>query len=299
MQASLSKGPLAPRFTYMVGMGHEAWYPPYENPQFYEWLLEHHRPDAKLKKKLDAMSSVPTTQPTPAAPGHYLLTYETKIGNQPISLDYTLYLPKGYKPGSSPRPAMLFLHEQDTIGPEFKDICMHGPDLLLERKPAMQTNFPFVIISPRLPINCTWETAGMTQTLLALVDHVSETIAIDPDRISITGLNAGAIGAWKTANEAPDRFSALVPLMTTGELTPGDEKIVSSIPGRAFIKASDGQSVGRMTDIISRTKTDWKLTKINETASALGDVPAYYDKQFLTWLEQHKRKTASVSAEAK
>jgi predicted peptidase len=299
MEAALSKGPLQQRFTYMVGMGHDAWYPPYQNPQFYEWLLEHHRPDAELRKKLDAQTSPPTTQPIPSAPGHYVLSYRTKIGDQPIDLDYVLYIPRGYKPNTPPHPAIVFLHEQDTIGPEYKGICLHGPDLTLEKHPALQNNFPFVIISPRLPIKCDWQTPGMTQTLLGLIDHVSQSIAIDPQRISVTGINAGADGAWKLASEAPDRFSALVPVVTDGPFTPGDDRtqITTTLPGRAFIKASNDGSVDRMNQIISNTKLDWKLQKVGENTSATGDVPAYNDRQFLNWLaEQHHTATPVSTA---
>jgi hypothetical protein len=302
MQDALAKGPLVQRFTYMVGMGHDAWYPPYQNPQFYEWLLDHHRPDVKERKKLDAQQTPPpTTQPMPSAPGHYLLTFDAKIGDQPYAIDYVLYLPKGYKPDSAPHPAILFLHEQDTIGPEYHNICMHGPDLLLEKKPALQNNFPFVIISPRLPIKCDWEAPGMTQMLLALIDHVSQSIAIDPDRISVSGMNAGAAGAWKLASEAPDRFSALAPVVTDGPLTPGDDRaqILSTIPGRAFVKASNGGSFDRINQLIGKAKTDWRLAKLNETANAISDVPAYNDRQFLTWLEQQKRKAVPVSTAEK
>ncbi len=297
MDAALSKGPIQQRFTYMLGMGHEAWYPTYENPQFYEWLLEHRRPDATEKKKLDAMTAPPATQPMPTTPGHYVLTCSTKIGDQPINLDYVLYLPKGYKPGAAPYPTMLFLHEQDTIGPQYKGICLHGPDLLLEKKPLLQNHFPFVIISPRLPINCDWQTPGMTRMLLGLIDHVAESVAIDPERISATGLNAGATGAWKLASEAPDRFSALAAVVTDGPLTPGDDiaQIATALPGRAFIKGGDGDSIGRINQIIGKSKMDWRLAKLADGASALGDVPAYGDHQFLAWLEQQHRKAAPVS----
>jgi predicted peptidase len=293
MDAALSKGPIAQRFSYMVGNGHDAWYPPYQNPQFYEWLLAHHRLDAAAKKKLDAGAAPPTTQPLPSAPGHYLLNFAVNIGDQPYHLDYVLYLPSNYKTAAPPSPAMLFLHEQDTIGPDYHGLCVHGPDLALEQKPGLKTNFPFVIISPRLPIKCDWESAGMTQALLALVDHVSQSINIDPDRLSVTGINAGAGGAWKLAVEAPARFSAIVPVMIDGTLAPGDDRaqVVDSMPGRTFIKATQSPSIDRMSALISRSKLDWHLAKLSENATALGELPIYSDHQLLTWLADQRRKT--------
>jgi len=273
----------------------------YQNPQFYEWLLAHRRPSAEQKKKLDAQPSPPTTQPVPTAPGHYLLSFPTKIGTQPYELDYVLYIPQGYKPTDAPRPAILFLHEQDTIGPDFHNICVHGPDLLLERKPSLANNFPFVVISPRLPIKCDWETPGLTPALLALVDHVSQSVNIDADRISVTGINNGAVGAWKLAADAPDRFCAIAPIMTEGSLVPGDDRaqVVSTIPGRTFLKSSSADSINRIKSLMNNTRLDWRINPLEEKASATGEVPAYDDHDFLSWLQQQHRRPTHVSSVVK
>jgi predicted peptidase len=299
MDNALSKGPLPQRFTYMVNMGHEAWAPPFQNPQFYEWMLAHHRLSAAEKKKLDL--TPPATPEIPSTPGHYLLSFDSKVADQPMPIDYVLYVPKGYKKGDAPRPAILFLHEQDTIGPEFKGICMHGPDLLLEKKPALQNNFPFIVISPRLPIKFEWESDGIREMLLALVDHVAGQLSIDPDRVSVSGINAGAAGAWKLAADVPGRFCALTPILTSGSLTPDDDrkKAAIALPGRAYIKGSEHGSIDRITQIISQTKTDWRMAKLDDTVTALGDVPAFDDQQFLDWLSQQHRGTQPVSAAMK
>jgi predicted peptidase len=300
MATALAQGALPQRFTYMVNMGHEAWAPPFQNPQFYEWMLAHHRLSPAERQKLD---SVPhnTPAPFPTTPGHYLLTYDTKVADQPEPIDYVLYIPKGYKPADAPRPAILFLHEQDTIGPDFNGICMHGPDLMLEKNPALQNSFPFVVISPRLPIKYDWESDGIKDMLLALLDHVSKNLAIDPNRISVSGINEGAAGAWKLASQVPDRFCALTPILTSGQLGPNDirQKAVSALPGRAYIRGSEQGSVDLITRAIAQTKTNWHLAKLDNTVTALGDVPAYTDQQFLTWLSQQHRGTQPMSAAMK
>jgi hypothetical protein len=137
--------------------------------------------------------------------------------------------------------------------------------------------------------------------LLALIDHVSQSIAIDPDRISVSGINAGAAGAWKLASEAPERFSAFAPVLTDGGIPPGGDraKAVDSLPGRAFIKSSDGGPINEINGLNGNSKMDWKLAKLSEDANAIGDVPVYSDRQFLTWLEQQKRKAAPVSTAEK
>jgi predicted peptidase len=304
MEAALKKGPLPQRFSYMVGMGHDAWYPPCQSPQFYEWMLAHRRLDQSQKKKLDA--APPTTQPLPiqplpTRPGHYLLSFNTRVGDQPFPMDYVLYLPRGYNPSHGSYPAMLFLHEQDTIGPDFHDICMHGPDLALETQPALQTDFPFVVISPRLPFKCDWETPGMTAALLGLLNHVSKELHLDPDRISLSGLNFGATGAWKLAADAPRRFSAIAAVLTDGQLTPGDDRsqVVTTIPGRVFLKSTQTASVDRMKTLIGKSRLDWQMNALPENASALADLPVYTNHELLDWLASQHRHAAAPSAVAK
>jgi predicted peptidase len=291
MQAALKNSEMPRRFTYLHHTGHEAFMYAYQSPQFYEWLLEQRRPDAEQRKKLDTQPMPPATQTLPAKPGHYLLNFQAKIGDQPVDMDCVLYLPKGYTPTGPARPAMLFLHEQDTIGPAFHNICMHGPDLALERNPALQHNFPFVIISPRLPIKCNWENPGMTGALLDLLDHVGKTINIDPARVSVTGINAGASGAWNLATDAPGRFCAILPVVTDGNFTPRDDRtsVLNNLPGRVFVKSNDNQSLERMNQLIAKTKRDWQLTTLPENANAIGDLPVYSDRQVLDWLAKTKR----------
>jgi hypothetical protein len=112
----------------------------------------------------------------------------------------------------------------------------------------------------------------------------------------VSGINNGAAGAWKLASESPRRFSAFVPVLTDGGIPPGGDRVraVQSLPGRAFVKSSDGGSINEINGMIGNSKTDWRLIKLPESASALGDIPAYNDRQFLTWLEQQKRGTLSA-----
>ena len=93
-------------------------------------------------------------------------------------------------------------------------------------------------------------------------------------------------------SEAPGRFSAVVPVMVDGQLTPGDDQaqVVNSLPGRAFVKASESASVDRMTALIGRSNLDWRLAKLSADSNALGDLPVYSDHQLLAWLADQRRK---------
>jgi predicted peptidase len=286
MEAALKNSDPGTRFTYLVNTGHEAFIPCYQNPQFYEWFLSHRRSTESKK---------PDTAPPvfPTAPGHYLLTFVTKIGDQPWPLDYVLYIPKPVKDAApGPHPAMLFLHEQDTMGPDYHDICVHGPDLVLEKNPALQNNFPFVVISPRLPIKCDWQTQGMKEALVALVDHVNQSLPLDPDRLIVTGVNAGANAAWRLADAVPDKFTAVAVTSTDPSFNyPGDPSVVMKrMPGRIYVKSNNKPVIDRFMQIKGQTKLDWKLINaVPISAGPVTEVPMYGDHAFLTWAAAVKR----------
>ena len=52
--------------------------------------------------------------------------------------------------------------------------------------------------------------------LIALLDDVSASHAVDPDRVYLTGLSMGGYGTWETAIRHPDRFAAIAPICGGG-----------------------------------------------------------------------------------
>jgi predicted peptidase len=299
MEAALKNNPRDNRFTYLLKVGHGTWDYAYDSTTFYEWLLAHRRPTAAERHRLDAQHHAPATQPIPNQPGHYLLTFDTTIGDQPFQMDYLLYLPKGYNPAGPARPAMLFLHDLDTIGPDIHGLCPHGPDLQLERKDGhFRDSFPFVVISPRPPIKCDWNTPGMNQALVELLDHVGQSVRIDQNRICATGVNAGGTAAWDLAARYPDRFAAVAPVMTDGDFAPSaaSPPLMKNIPAWFVVKASD--PINRLKSLIVDTKNDWRISTLSPAITPL-DLPTYADGAFLHWIEQQRRPAMPTTTASK
>jgi predicted peptidase len=321
MNNALANSPAEVRFTYLVGNGHDAWWPTYSNPQFYEWLLAQHRgsgdggappPPAATTQPNPPLASAepPSTQPVaemrqsspiPQQPGHYRLVFDTAVADQPYQMDYLLYLPKDYRPAgpaADPHPAMLFLHEEHAIGPDIAGLCPHGPNLELARPGStLADSFPFVVISPRLPIKCDWNTAGMHDALLALLDHVQQSLNIDRSRISITGINDGAVEAMALAAAAPDRFAAIAPVMNDGPLQlPAEQlKPLSTLAGWAELRPAQAAALDQLKSLIGAGRLPWRVgTLTSPTTPALPvDTSIYADHDFLTWLAQQHRPPAS------
>ena len=49
----------------------------------------------------------------------------------------------------------------------------------------------------------------MAPAVLSLLDEVTKTFRIDPERITLTGYGMGAAGAARIAAQQPDRFAAI------------------------------------------------------------------------------------------
>jgi predicted peptidase len=288
MEKALAGRALDDRFTYLINEGHWAFSYAFASPQFYEWFLSHRR--GAMPRETSS-----TTQPVmPTAPGHYLLNFDTKVGDQPYRLEYVLYIPKAKTPEPTSRPAILFLHEKDTIGPDYDGICMHGPDLALERDPALAADFPFVVISPRLPLKCEWDSPGMGKMLGELLDHVGKSVALDANRISIAGIDAGANGASRVVEALPKRFAAITWVFAKPGMSPNGNyrQLVSTMPGRLFLASNEPILTQRLTEELAAAKRDWKITTLAAGVKPLGDdLTVFRDRTFLAWLAQQRLGT--------
>ena len=289
MQAALAGSPMGDRFSYLDD-GHGAYNAPYVSTQFYEWLLAHHRPDAAARKRVAAA----TPPPIPTAPGLYRLTYDGTVGDHPCQVDYALYIPRlsaGGGNATGKRPAMLSLCDRDAIGPVFRDVCCHGPELAVQRHPLLQDRFPFVVVSPRLPLKCDWTSPGVDQLVLALFDHVAAALPIDPDRVVVTGVDDGATGAWQLATATPQRFSAILWAATRADqgLPGGWDALFARLPGRVFAANNDVRRT--IADRARRDRRDWAAAALTPGVSPIADLPIYTDTATIAWLAKQRRAT--------
>lgn len=115
---------------------------------------------------------------------------------------YTISIPAGYKP-DKPVPLVLALHYGGTVTPYYGK-----PFLVNLVEPALR-KLGAIIVAP----DCTagrWTDPQAEADVLALLDHVKKTWAIDPHRTLITGYSMGGMGTWALAARHQDRFRAAV-----------------------------------------------------------------------------------------
>ena len=164
------------------------------------------------------------------------LTLHTQV-TRTLKLDYLLYLPQGYAAdGSHEWPLVLFLHGAGERGNDLSLVKRHGIPKLVEGG----KHLPFIAVSPQCPEHSTWSMES--HDVMALLDEVIRSHAVDASRVYLTGLSLGGYGTWHLATLYPHRFAAIAPICGGGFWMYGFPERVSvlkDVPVWAFHGAKD------------------------------------------------------------
>ncbi|MCL6509448.1 MAG: prolyl oligopeptidase family serine peptidase [Anaerolineae bacterium] len=142
--------------------------------------------------------------------GQHAYTFNAQLPDgRAARLNYLLFLPASY--GQDPEakwPLLVFLHGSREVGRDINRVRRAILPRLVEENP----DFPFIVVSPQSPsLQNGWYPS--LDAIEALLDELQATLAIDPDRIYLTGLSMGGYGAWALAMDDPDRFAAIAPVV--------------------------------------------------------------------------------------
>jgi predicted esterase len=111
---------------------------------------------------------------------------------------YGLYVPDSYQP-TQPHALVICLHGMGFTGEAY-----------LERW-ASRLGEGYILACPTLP-RADWWSRAAEDLVLATIQEVQRHYAIDPDRIVLTGMSNGGIGAYIIGTHHADRFAALAPM---------------------------------------------------------------------------------------
>ncbi len=211
---------------------------------------------------------------------------DTRLGR----LSYLTHEPPGF--ADDRRPGLLFLHGSAERGSDLKLLTRTAIPALLERG----ANLPFVTIAPQCPAQSTW--TEWTPALLDLLEQLVPELAINADRLYLTGISMGGYGAWQLAATAPERFAALAPICGGGDVAwaprlkalstwafhGAQDPIVSVNESRAMVEAleSVGASV-RLTVYEDLGHDCWTR--------------AYEDPELYSWMLGIKRSSQPLASE--
>jgi predicted peptidase len=131
--------------------------------------------------------------------------------------------------------------------------------------------------------------------LLALLDDLAGTYAIDQRRVYLTGLSLGARGAWRLAANTPARFAALAPICgrrPDGMRNTEDVQALREIPTWVFHGALDEVVPIEESDIIvAALRAHGASVRYTVYPAAGHDswTSAYAEPELYTWmLSQHR-----------
>ncbi|WP_218933587.1 carboxylesterase family protein [Rubripirellula lacrimiformis] len=148
-------------------------------------------------------------------------------------------------------PLVLFLHGAGERGNDNVAQLKHGAAEFL--RPDRRQAYPAYVVMPQCPkdarwVESDWGTAsgdgafpqapsGPMAKALALVDHLADTLPVDPNRIYVTGLSMGGQGTWYAAVAPPKRFAAMLEVCGGGD--PSWAHRYDGVPVWAFHGQSD------------------------------------------------------------
>jgi predicted peptidase len=216
----------------------------------------------------------------PQTPAAFATTLAT-----PVALRYLLYLPDDHATRRD-WPLLLFLHGAGERGDDLDGVRRHGPPQRLDAGAA----WPMVVASPQCPAGETWW--EHLPTLAALIDDLVERYGIDEDRVLLTGLSLGGMGACRLATAYPRRFAALAPVCGTAPWSILPDRI-RHLPVWAFHGADDDVvPAAESRELVAALQAlggDARLTLYPGVGHAAWE-PAYAAPELLAWWLAARRR---------
>ncbi|WP_289355419.1 prolyl oligopeptidase family serine peptidase [Paenibacillus sp. S-12] len=188
-----------------------------------------------------------------------------------VDIHYLLYLPDKYGDDKSVKwPLLLFLHGAGERGNDIKLVKRHGPPYLIDNGKA----FPFVIVSPQCPQNSMWEME--TDAVIAMLDELIATHNIDESKVYVTGLSMGGSGAWNLAADYPNKFAAIAPICSGGNLE--KSKQLKHTPIWAFHGENDD---------VTPVKQAQEMVKAVEASGGSAKLTVYPNTKHNSWTKTY------------
>ena len=143
----------------------------------------------RVKLVLQQMHQVSNEKPTGLQPN-------LKLKMSGKNYSYAIYVPESAKPNM---PMIIILHG------------MGGSGANIIQSWIKRLHDEFIIVCPTYPMGAWWSKNAENFTL-KLIKETRQNYSIDPNRIFLSGLSNGAIGAYLIGMFYPDRFAGIVPI---------------------------------------------------------------------------------------
>ncbi len=164
--------------------------------------------------------------------------------------------------GEGPWPCVVFLHGSGECGTDGEQPTRVG---LLPAVREHPERWPCVVVMPQKPrVAQTWR--ELEALVLGTLDAARGEVAIDPERIALTGVSQGGHGTWALGAARPGLWSRLAPVC--GSARPDEESVarrIAHLPVWAFH--------GRMDMIVNPDDTRRMVDAARAARAAPGEPP--------------------------
>lgn len=209
-----------------------------------------------------------------------------------IPINYLLYLPPNYTTMSK-WPLVVYLHGSAARGYDLELVQREWlPNQIIQGK-----QFNFILVSPQCPaIFLGWS----PECVIGLIEHLSQTLSVDRDRVYLTGYSMGGYGVWATAINDPGRFAAVAPLCGGGDTVEAER--LKNMPIWAFHGEKDDivplETGQAMVDAVKKCGGYVKFTVYPGVGHNISSA-SYMDEHFLEWLLAQRRRANYVGDESR
>ncbi len=222
--------------------------------------------------------------------GQHAYTFEAQLADgRATRLNYLLFVPASY--GQDPQakwPLLVFLHGSREAGRDISRLQRAILPQIVEEN----AEFPFIVVSPQSPTRQRGWYPSL-DAIEALLDTLQTELAIDPDRIYLTGLSMGGYGAWALAMDDPDRFAAIAPVVGGYFYSAQQLCALKDKPIWVFGARLDRNVPLRESErVVSALKScggDPRFTVFENADHDLGWELAYRTTELFEWLLQQRR----------
>jgi len=229
--------------------------------------------------------------------------YEAKTfqGKNGSTIPYRRYMPKKLDPEKK-FPLILFFHGAGERGTDNFKQLQWG---LMPLYSYLESNHvEAIVIAPQCAAGKQWvdtpwskpshvmhEKPSEPMSLsIELLKSSMETLAVDKERIYVTGLSMGGFGAWDIVQRMPAMFAAAMPVCGGGDTA--QAKQFKNVPVWAFHGSQDGVVLPkRSRDMVAAINSAGGHAKLTEFP--IGHhawKPAYKEKEHWDWLLRQKKQ---------
>lgn len=212
-------------------------------------------------------------------PGAPKITTETFV-YEGKARPYAVYTPANYDPRKK-YPTILFLHGLFEGGSNGSAMTSVGIGPALRKRPE---RFNCIVVMPQAAGS--WKNLDEQPAAIAALDEAMKHYAIDPARVTLTGLSTGGVAVWNLGARYPHRFAALAPLCAYSAYD--DVPKLTRHPIWAISNSTDpfvpASNTHEMAKRINDAGGNVRKTIYNAFGHNCWDA-AYANEQFVAWLQ--------------